>query len=181
MPRCSSPRGAASLSTIAACPSRSRPPCFGSRTSSCCHRRPSSSSRRRRQERPRHVPARGTAGGERAAVLAQAVEQPAPAHAGFRLGPEEGRGQFQGFGERRVWDLCDRALARELPAALVTLRSLLAANEDPLLILGGIASRLRDLIHVGSLPERMPAAEVARAANLRFDWQVRRYREQARR
>jgi DNA polymerase-3 subunit delta len=119
--------------------------------------------------------------GESTAVLDQSVEQLASAYPGLPLGPEEVRAQFQGLGQSRVWDLCDQALARQLPAALVTLRSLLAANEDPLLILGGIASRLRDLIRVGSLPERMPAAEVARAAYLRFDWQVRRYREQARR
>lgn len=49
------------------------------------------------------------------------------------------------------------------------------------MILGGIASRLRDLLRVRSLPERMPPAEAAKQAGLRFDWQVRRYREQARR
>ena len=49
------------------------------------------------------------------------------------------------------------------------------------MILGGIASRLRDLIRVASLPPRMSSSEVAAAANLRFDWQARRYRDQARR
>jgi hypothetical protein len=33
---------------------------------------------------------------------------------------------------------------------------------------------------VKSLPGRMPPAEVARRAGLRYDWQVRRYRDQAR-
>ena len=48
-------------------------------------------------------------------------------------------------------------------------------------ILGGIASRLRDLLRVRALPERMPLTEVAKTAGLRFDWQARRYRDQARR
>jgi DNA polymerase III delta subunit len=46
-------------------------------------------------------------------------------------------------------------------------------------VLGGVASRLRDLIRVRALPERMPPAQAAKAAGLRFDWQVRRYRQQA--
>jgi DNA polymerase III delta subunit len=60
-----------------------------------------------------------------------------------------------------------------------SLRTLLEARDDPLMILGGIASRLRDLLRVRSLPERMPVAELAKAAGLRFDWQARRFREQA--
>ncbi len=49
------------------------------------------------------------------------------------------------------------------------------------MLLGAITSRLRDLIRVQSLPERLAPAEAARQAGLRFDWQVRRYREQAKR
>ena len=52
-------------------------------------------------------------------------------------------------------------------------------REDALVILGGIASRVRDLVRVRSLPERLPSAEAAKRAGLRYDWQVRRYREQA--
>ena len=48
------------------------------------------------------------------------------------------------------------------------------------MVLGGIASRLRDLMKVRALPDRMPPAELARAAGLRFDWQARRYQQQAR-
>ena len=48
------------------------------------------------------------------------------------------------------------------------------------MVLGGIASRLRDLIKVRSLPERMAPADLAREAGLRFDWQARRYQQQAR-
>ena len=33
---------------------------------------------------------------------------------------------------------------------------------------------------VRALPDRMPPAELARAAGLRFDWQARRYQQQAR-
>jgi DNA polymerase III delta subunit len=49
------------------------------------------------------------------------------------------------------------------------------------MLLGAITSRLRDLIRVKSLPERLAPPEAARQAGLRFDWQVRRYREQAKR
>jgi DNA polymerase-3 subunit delta len=122
----------------------------------------------------------GTVGAD-PAMLDQAVEQLATAFAGRTVGPEEVRAQFHGLGEQQVWDLCDRALSGRLPEALVILRSLLDARDDPLLILGGIASRLRDLIRVRSVPDRVSSEEVARAAGLRFDWQAKRYREQARR
>lgn len=119
--------------------------------------------------------------GEDLAALDQSVEQLATAFPGASVGPEQVRSQFQGLGEQRVWDLCDRALTGRLPEALVVLRSLLDQKEDPLLILGGIASRIRDLLRVQELPDRVSAADAAKAAGLRFDWQVRRYREQARR
>jgi len=117
--------------------------------------------------------------GDTPAVLDQAVEQLGVAFAGRPVGPEQVRAQFQGLGERKVWDLCDRAFTGRTAEALVVLRSLLEAREDPLLILGGIAARLRELIRVRTVPDRMAPAEAARAAGLRFDWQVRRYREQA--
>ena len=117
--------------------------------------------------------------GEDASALDQAVEQLASAFAGQVVGPEQVRAQFQGLGEQKVWDLCDRALSGRLPEALVVLRSLLEGREDPLLIVGGIASRLRDLIKVRSLPDRISPAEAAKASGIRFDWQLRRYREQA--
>jgi hypothetical protein len=69
-------------------------------------------------------------------------------------------------------------------------RSSLAANpyhawlaelDEPLVMLAGIATRVRDLVRVRSLPPKTPLAEVARRAGLRFDWQARRYRDQARR
>jgi DNA polymerase-3 subunit delta len=117
--------------------------------------------------------------GEGTATLDQAVEQLATAFAGTSIGPSEIRSQFRGLGEQRVWDLCDQALSGRLSQALVTLRGLLEAREDPLMILGGIASRVRDLIRVRELPERIPQAEAARASGIRFEWQIRRYREQA--
>jgi DNA polymerase III delta subunit len=49
------------------------------------------------------------------------------------------------------------------------------------MVLGGIASRVRDLMKVRGQPDRMAPAELARRAGLRFDWQARRYREQANR
>lgn len=118
--------------------------------------------------------------GEDPAVLDQAVEQLRAAHP-EGLTTETVAAQFRGFGDRRVWELCDAAFGRNLPAATRTLAGLLQSREEPLAILGGISSRLRDLLRVRSLPERIPPAELARAADLRFEWQARRYREQARR
>lgn len=117
--------------------------------------------------------------GESPAELAQAVEQLGGAFPGQPVGPDQVRAQFKGLGDQQIWDLCDHALAGRLGPALVSLRALLEDREAGLLILGGVAARVRDLIRVRSLPERMPAADAARAAGLRFDWQVRRYREQA--
>jgi DNA polymerase-3 subunit delta len=117
--------------------------------------------------------------GESPAELAQAVEQLGSAFPGQPIRPDQIRTQFRGLGDQQIWDLCDHALAGRLGPALVTLRALLEDREAGLLILGGVAARVRDLIRVRSLPERMPAADAARAAGLRFDWQVRRYREQA--
>jgi DNA polymerase III delta subunit len=68
-----------------------------------------------------------------------------------------------------------------MPGAMRSLRTMLEAREAGLLILGGIVSRLRDLMRVRALPDRLPPADVARRAGLRFDWQARRYRDQARR
>ena len=121
--------------------------------------------------------------GEDPATLDQALDQLASAFGGGPspepIGPGQVRAQFEGLGEQRVWDLCDRAFAGRLGEALVTLRGMLDEREDALVILGGIASRVRDLIRVRALPDRLPQAEAAKRAGLRFDWQVRRYREQA--
>lgn len=117
--------------------------------------------------------------GEDPAALDQAIDQLSAAFPGQPLGQDAVRSQFRGLGEQHVWDLCDRAFGKDLPGAMRSLRTLMEAREDPLKILGGLASRLRDLLRVRSLPERMPAAEAAKAAGLRFDWQVRRYRAQA--
>jgi DNA polymerase-3 subunit delta len=119
--------------------------------------------------------------GEDPAMLDQAVEQIAAAFPKEGVTPETVSAQFRGLGERRVWELSDLAFGRDLPGALRVLTALLDAREEPLVILGGLAARLRDLLRVRSLPERIAPAEAARAAGLRFDWQVRRYRDQARR
>lgn len=119
--------------------------------------------------------------GESPAALDQALDQLAAAFPGERVTRGLVLEQFRGLPEQRVWDLCDRAFSRDLPGAVRALRSLLDARGDPLVILGAIAARLRDLVRVKALPERLPPAEVARAAGLRFEWQGRRYRDQARR
>jgi DNA polymerase III subunit delta len=119
--------------------------------------------------------------GEDPAVLDQAVEQLQASHPEQGLTPESVAAQFRGLGDRRIWELCDAAFTGDVAGASRALAGMLEAGEEPLVLLGGIASRLRDLIRVSSLPSRIPLAEVARSAGLRFDWQARRYRDQARR
>lgn len=119
--------------------------------------------------------------GEGPAVLDQALEQLAGAFPGERITADVVRRQFSGLGEQHTWDLCDRAFRKDLAGAMRSLRTLLASRADPLMVLGAVAARLRDLLRVKSLPERLPPAEAVRRAGLRFDWQVRAYREQARR
>lgn len=119
--------------------------------------------------------------GEDPAALDQALDQLAAAFPGQRVTRDVVVAQFRGLGEQHVWDLCDKAFARDLPGAMRSMRTLLESGDAGLLILGGITSRLRDLMRVKALPERIAPAEAARRAGLRFDWQVRRYREQARR
>ena len=119
--------------------------------------------------------------GEEPGSLEPALDQLVTAFAGERITREIVSRQFRGLGEQHVWDLCDKAFSRDLPGAMRSLRTLLEAGEAGLMLLGAITSRLRDLIRVKSLPERLAPAEAARQAGLRFDWQVRRYREQAKR
>ena len=119
--------------------------------------------------------------GEDPGALERALEQLATAFSGERITREIVARQFRGLGEQHVWDLCDRAFSRDLPGAMRSLRTLLEAGEAGLMLLGAITSRLRDLIRVASLPERRAPADAARQAGLRFDWQVRRYRQQAKR
>ena len=113
-------------------------------------------------------------------VLAASLGQLADAFAGQRITAETVARQFRGLGEQKTWDLCDRAFAKDLPGAIRSLRSIEEGGDDPLMVLGGIASRLRDLMKVRALPDRMAPTEVAREAGLRFDWQARRYQQQAR-
>ena len=119
--------------------------------------------------------------GEDPGALERSLDQLATAFSGERITREIVARQFRGLGEQHVWDLCDKAFSRDLPGAMRSLRTLLEAGEAGLMLLGAITSRLRDLIRVASLPERLAPAEAARMAGLRFDWQVRRYREQAKR
>jgi DNA polymerase-3 subunit delta len=117
--------------------------------------------------------------GEDPAELASALEQLASAFPGDKLTPVLVARQFKGLGEQKVWDLCDKAFGKDLPGAIRSLRSLEQGRDDPLMLLGGIAARLRDLMKVRAQPARMPLGELAKQAGLRFDWQARRYREQA--
>jgi DNA polymerase III subunit delta len=119
--------------------------------------------------------------GEEPAALDQALAQLATAYAGGRISEEMVSAQFRGLGEQHMWDVCDRAFGRDAAGAMRALGSMLEQRDDPLKILGGIASRVRDLLRIRSLPDRMPLEDVAKAAGLRFDWQARRYRDQARR
>jgi DNA polymerase III subunit delta len=118
--------------------------------------------------------------GPQAAQLDAALQQLAGAFPSQRIGPTEVHRQFRGLGEQKTWDLCDKAFGKDLPGAIRSLRSIEESGDEALMVLGGIAARLRDLIRVRSLPEKMPPAQLARAAGLRFDWQARRYQQQAR-
>jgi DNA polymerase-3 subunit delta len=118
--------------------------------------------------------------GEEPGQLVAALKQLGSAFAGQRITPLIVAQQFRGLGEQKAWDLCDRAFGKDLPGAIRSWRSLEEGRDDALMVLGGIASRLRDLMKVRALPDRMPPAELARAAGLRFDWQARRYQQQAR-
>jgi DNA polymerase-3 subunit delta len=119
--------------------------------------------------------------GEDPAALDQALVQLSTAFPGERVTADIVGRQFRGLGDQHTWDLCDRAFRRDLPAAMRSLRALTESRADPLMILGAIAARLRDLLRVRALPDRMAPSETARAAGLRFEWQARAYREQARR
>jgi DNA polymerase III subunit delta len=112
--------------------------------------------------------------------LIAALEQLKDAFPGQRVGPREVAQQFRGLGEQKTWDLCDRAFGKDLPGAIRSLRAIEEGGDDALMVLGGVAARLRDLLKVRSLPEKMPPAQVAKEAGLRFDWQARRYQQQAR-
>jgi DNA polymerase-3 subunit delta len=120
--------------------------------------------------------------GEDPAAIDQALDQLASAFPGERITADLVSRQFRGLGEQHIWDLCDRAFGRDLPGAMRSLRTLMEARGgEGLMILGGLAARLRDLMRVRSLPDRMPPGELAKRAGLRFEWQARRYRDQARR
>jgi DNA polymerase III delta subunit len=73
----------------------------------------------------------------------------------------------------------NRGSAPHHPWSIRALRSIEEGGDEALMVLGGIAARLRDLIRVRSVPEQVPLSQVAKAAGLRFDWQARRYRQQA--
>jgi DNA polymerase-3 subunit delta len=112
--------------------------------------------------------------------LVAALGQLQDVFAGQRVGAREVAQQFRGLGEQKTWDLCDRAFGKDLPGAIRSLRAIEEGGDEALMVLGGIAARLRDLLKVRSLPDRMPPAQVAKEAGLRFDWQARRYQQQAR-
>jgi DNA polymerase-3 subunit delta len=118
--------------------------------------------------------------GDDLAALAGAVAQLGSAFGGARVTPKEVHRQFRGLGEQKTWDLCDKAFGKDLPGAIRSLRSIEEGGDEALMVLGGVAARLRDLIRVRSLPERLPPRDVAARAGLRFDWQARRYVQQAR-
>ena len=118
--------------------------------------------------------------GEEPGQLVAALQQLAGAYPGQKITPQIVAQQFRGLGEQKVWDLCDRAFSKDLPGAIRSLKSIEEGGDDPLKTLGGIASRIRDLIKVRALPDRTSPAQVAKEAGLRFDWQARRYQQQAR-
>jgi DNA polymerase-3 subunit delta len=118
--------------------------------------------------------------GEDLGQLAAAVEQLANAFPGEKVMPQQVHRQFRGLGQQKTWDLCDRAFAKDLPGAIRALRSMEESGDEALMVLGGIAVRVRDLLRVRALPDRLASTQVAKEAGLRFEWQARRYQQQAR-
>jgi DNA polymerase-3 subunit delta len=118
--------------------------------------------------------------GEDLGQLDAAVQQLANAFPGQKVTPAQVHQQFRGLGEQKTWDLCDRAFTKDLPGAIRALRSIEENGDEALMVLGGIAVRVRDLLRVRALPERLAPTQVAREAGLRFEWQARRYQQQAR-
>ena len=90
--------------------------------------------------------------GEEPAVLDQATVQLGSAFPQERISRDLVERQFRGLGEQHVWDLCDRAFGKDLAGSITSLRALLEGRDDPLMILGGVASRLRDLLRVRGAP-----------------------------
>jgi DNA polymerase-3 subunit delta len=118
--------------------------------------------------------------GEDLGQLAAAVEQLGNAFRGQTVSPAQVHQQFRGLGDQKTWDLCDRAFAKDLAGAIRALRSIEENGDEALMVLGGIAVRVRDLLRVRSLPDRLGPSQAAREAGLRFEWQARRYQQQAR-
>jgi DNA polymerase-3 subunit delta len=118
--------------------------------------------------------------GEDLGQLAAAVDQLVNAFPAETITPDHIRRQFRGLGEQKTWDLCDRAFAKDLPGAIRALRSIEESGDEALMVLGGIAVRVRDLLRVRALPDRLGPGQVAKQAGLRFEWQARRYQQQAR-
>src|SRR5947208_3912387 len=118
--------------------------------------------------------------GEQPAVLHSALDQLGSAFPGRAITKDLVLSQFRGLGEQRMWDLCDRAFGKDLAGSARSLVSLLGSREDPLAILGVVASRLRDLLRVKSLPDSTSTAEIARAAGLPYEWAGRRYPDSVR-
>jgi DNA polymerase III subunit delta len=118
--------------------------------------------------------------GDEPSTLVAALQQVGSAFPGQRITPQLVAQQFTGLGDQKSWDLCDKAFSKDLPGAMRSLTSIEAGGDDALKTLGAIASRVRDLIRVRALPDRTPPAQAAKQAGLRFDWQARRYQQQAR-
>jgi DNA polymerase-3 subunit delta len=119
--------------------------------------------------------------GESPAELDRAVDQMAAAFPGRPIEPALVERQFRGLGDHKTWEVCDKAFGGDLSGAIRALQAMLAAREEPLVILGGIAARVRDLQRVAAVPADVQPKDAARMAGLRFEWQFKRYRDTARR
>jgi DNA polymerase-3 subunit delta len=119
--------------------------------------------------------------GETPAELDRAVDQMAAAFPGQPIEPGLVERQFRGLGDHKTWEVCDKAFGGDLSGAIRALQGMLAAREEPLVILGGIAARVRDLQRVAAVPMDVQPKDAARMAGLRFEWQFKRYRDAARR
>ena len=95
-----------------------------------------------------------------------ASEQLAGAFPGQRITPADRPQQFRGLGEQKIWDLCDRAFGKDLPGAIRLAALDRGGRRRRAHGAGRHRGRLRDLMRVRALPDRMPPAQLAKAAGL---------------
>jgi DNA polymerase-3 subunit delta len=73
---------------------------------------------------------------------------------GREVSSEQVRELAAGSGILSGWEVADAVLQRDLPAALLAVRRLVEAGDEPLRLLGGLAFRLRGMLRAKALIEQ---------------------------